>query len=277
MPSVRTIRQAWDEALYGPAGRFTTGHRDFATALTDPVTSPLLCAHLLSLAAHTAAEIGDPFTVVDVGAGTGTFLHHVAERGPADWRLTAVERAPRPVGLDPRIVWQREIPHRFQGFLLAHEWLDDIPLDVVRDGHVVLADGRRGPESTTGWVDRWGGTEDGSSRDDAWRDAVAHLTRGRALAVDYGHTRGDRRPTLTGWRGGRPVPPVFDGSCDLTAHVALDSLAAAVPGSTLTTQRDALADLAPRDLPEISALRALRDPDGYGGYGWVEVVLTSGS
>jgi hypothetical protein len=35
-------------------------------------------------------------------------------------------------------------------------------------------------------------------------------------------TRGDRRTTLTGWRDGHPGSTVPDGSCDITAHVALD-------------------------------------------------------
>jgi hypothetical protein len=265
---VRTVRQAWDEALYGPAGRFTAGHRDFATALTDPVTAPLLSRVLLDLARSTPVD-GD-FTVVDVGAGTGAFLQHVATCGPADWRLVGVERAPRPAALDPRVAWVAELPLRFRGFLLAHEWLDDVPLDVVRDGRVMLEDGSPGAAAGP-WTHGWGGDEDGSARDDAWRAAVGHLDRGTALAVDYGHTRTTRRPTLTGWRDGRPCRPVYDGSCDLTAHVALDSLAAAVPGSRLSSQRDRLAAVETRGLQETSALRALRDPDGYGGYGWVQV------
>jgi hypothetical protein len=94
------------------------------------------------------------------------------------------------------------------------------------------------------------------------------------LAVDYGHDQGNRRPTLTGWRAGRPVPPAWDGSCDVTAHVALDSLAAAVPGQVRSTQRDALAGLEPLGMAEASALRSLRDPDGYGAYGWIALDRT---
>ena len=154
--------------------------------------------------------------------------------------------------------------------LLAHEWLDDVPLDVVRDGRTVCADGRLGAEHDPVWLDRWGGSEDGSARDAAWTAATTRLTAGLALAVDYGHTRASRRPTLTGWRFGRPVPPVFDGSCDVTAHVALDSL-----DGTLTWQRDELSAVEVGDvgtapgLARASALRALRDPGGYGQFGWV--------
>ena len=48
-----------------------------------------------------------------------------------------------------------------------------------------------------------------------------------ALAIDYAHER-ERRPvygTLTGYRDGHCVSPVPDGSCDITAHVALDACA----------------------------------------------------
>lgn len=273
MPGVRTVREAWRDALYGPHGRFvTSGVRDFSTALTDPVTGPLLCAHLLGVAVDVDRALGETprFTVTDVGAGTGAFLAFVAAHGPARWRLHAVEVGPRPHGLDQRITWGAGIPET-RGLLLAHEWLDDVPLDIVRDGRVVGEDGSLGRPHDTEWVDRWGGEEDGSARDEAWRAATDRLSGGVALAIDYGHSRTARRPTLTGWRAGRPVPPVFDGSCDLTAHVALDSLTAAVPGQTLTTQREALASLQPHGLAETSALRSLRDPDGYGAYGWVRL------
>ncbi|MGH3744262.1 MAG: SAM-dependent methyltransferase, partial [Mycobacteriales bacterium] len=251
---MRTVREAWQEALYGPRGRFVaSGVRDFSTPLTDPVTAPVLCAHLLSVAVGVDRALGEPagFTVTDVGAGSGAFLAFTAGHCPPRWRLQAVEVGPRPRDLDRRIAWGTDIPETC-GFLLAHEWLDDVPLDVVRAGRVVLADGSLGAEHDTAWIDRWGGEEDGSARDDAWRRATDRLTAGVALAVDYGHTRATRRPTLTGWRAGRPVPPAFDGSCDVTAHVALDSLAAAVPGQALTTQRDALAAVEPDGLATAS-------------------------
>jgi SAM-dependent MidA family methyltransferase len=123
-----------------------------------------------------------------------------------------------------------------------------------------------------------------------WADAVAAVRRGGALAVDYGHLR-DRRPgfgTLTGFRGGRQVSPVPDGSCDVTAHVAMDAVAAAagVP-YTLITQREALRALGvdggrpPLDLARTDPggyLRALAtagaageliDPAGLGGHWWL--------
>jgi SAM-dependent MidA family methyltransferase len=82
--------------------------------------------------------------------------------------------------------------------------------------------------------------EVGLPRDRAWSAAVAGVGRGLAVAVDYAHLVGSRPPfgTLTGFREGRETSPVPDGSCDITAHVALD--ACALPGARLLTQREAL-------------------------------------
>ncbi|MEU9828275.1 SAM-dependent methyltransferase [Micromonospora chersina] len=136
--------------------------------------------------------------------------------------------------------------------------------------------------------------EVGRSRDEAWADAVGRLDRGLALAVDYGHLR-DGRPlggTLTGFRGGRQVVAVPDGSCDVTAHVAIDSVASAGErvarcAYTLVSQREGLralgADggrpplsLASRDpagylraLAAASAVAELTDPAGLGGHWWL--------
>jgi SAM-dependent MidA family methyltransferase len=139
-----------------------------------------------------------------------------------------------------------------------------------------------------------GRAEVGRTRDEAWAGAIAKLDRGLALAVDYGHLR-EGRPvdgTLTGFRGGRQVPPVPDGSCDVTAHVAMDSVASAGErvarcAYTLVSQREGLralgADggrpllsLASRDpagyvraLAAASAVAELTDSAGLGGHWWL--------
>ena len=127
--------------------------------------------------------------------------------------------------------------------------------------------------------------EVGLTRDLAWGDLVARVRDGILLAVDYGHTAGDRPAggTLTAYRSGALVVPVPDGSCDLTAHVAVDTL----EHDEITTQRAALRDLgstpaSPRTtspaptrpatwsaLAAASAVGALTAPDGLGGFAWV--------
>ncbi|WP_432054473.1 SAM-dependent methyltransferase [Streptomyces sp. bgisy022] len=133
--------------------------------------------------------------------------------------------------------------------------------------------------------------EIGLPRDRAWASAVRTVARGLAVAVDYGHTLGTRPPfgTLTGFREGRETAPVPDGSCDLTAHVALDACAAAVPGpgGRLLTQREALRvlglsagrpPLALASTDPAGYVRALAGagqaaellaPDGLGAFGWL--------
>ncbi|WP_328421202.1 SAM-dependent methyltransferase [Micromonospora sp. NBC_00389] len=136
--------------------------------------------------------------------------------------------------------------------------------------------------------------EIGRARDAAWADAISRIERGMAVAVDYGHLR-DGRPvdgTLTGYRGGRQVPPVPDGSADVTAHVAMDSVASAGAAVarcaySLVSQREALRALGAdggrpplslagtdpagyvRALAAASAVAELTDPAGLGGHWWL--------
>ena len=124
-----------------------------------------------------------------------------------------------------------------------------------------------------------------STRDHAWADVIQRLTDGGvAVAIDYGHVRTARPPygTVTGFRAGRECDPVLDGSCDVTAHVALDSL-----DGSLVRQRDALRALGitatrpPLELARTAPLRYVAElssageaaellaPSGLGGFGWV--------
>jgi hypothetical protein len=191
------------------------------------------------------------------------------------------------------------VPGRFLPFqatsshpwlLVANEWLDDIPVDVAEldaagVARLVLVDPADGAErlgdrvagADAAWLARWwplagappgARAEIGHPRDDAWAGAVRGLV-GLAVAVDYAHVAGARPPygTLAGFRGGRQVPPVPDGSCDVTAHVAVDAVAAAgegagATGTVLTTQRAALGALGVRGVrPPHEDARA--DPAGY--------------
>lgn len=242
-------------------------------------------------------------------------------------RLTAVERAPRPADLPAEIEWLDGSPDGITGLMVATEWLDNVPLDVAvhtADGwRYLLVDPASGEETVgepvdpadADWLARWwpvpeagadgiGPTgpepptgmraEIGRTRDDAWAAAVGKLDRGLALAVDYGHLRAGRpvTGTLTGYRGGRQVPPVPDGNCDVTAHVAVDSVASAgerVAGCAydLVSQREALRALGAdggrpplslaatdpagyvRALAAASAVAELTDPAGLGGHWWL--------
>ena len=167
--------------------------------------------------------------------------------------------------------------------VVANEWLDVVPCTVaeVDDRSTlreVLVDPATGVESLggpvaeadLGWVEIWwpqaapgDRVEVGRSRDDAWQGLLERLSglgRVVAIAVDYGHTIGDRPAggTLTAYRDGVQTDPVPDGSMDLTAHVAMDSL----PHDELLTQRRALTDLgAHPERPPHELAR--RDPAAY--------------
>jgi SAM-dependent MidA family methyltransferase len=254
---------------------------------------------------------------VDVGAGRGellcALLPALPEKVSGRLRAVAVELAPRPDGLPAGIGWTGTVPSELTGVLLATEWLDNVPLDVVEvDGagtaRYVLVDGA-GDERLGGpvdpadadWLARWwpvvtdhARAEVGAPRDAAWAEAVSAVGRGLAVAVDYGHLHTARPPfgTLTGFRDGRQVRPVPDGTCDLTAHVAVDAAAHAgsvVAGTpaTVSSQRASLRalgvdgrrpalDVARTDpggyvraLAAASAAAELIDPAGLGGHCWI--------
>lgn len=258
-------REATERALYGDGGFYLRPEGPAGHFRTSVHASPLFAGAVARLLTEVAAPLGPgPVDLVDVGAGRGELLTGVLAALPAGFpvRAYAVERAARPAGLDPRIDWRDTIPSGIRGLLFANEWLDNVPVDVAEvdsegvarlvlvrpDGTETLGAPVAGADAE--WLDRWWpltepGTraEIGRPRDEAWAGAVSSLDAGLAVAVDYAHTKGARPPfgTLSGFRGGREVAPVPDGSCDITAHVALDACAGA--GAELVTQREALSRL----------------------------------
>jgi SAM-dependent MidA family methyltransferase len=265
----------------------------------------------LSRAADLAVVAG---TTPDEPDSWGT----VAARSARPWlalrervRFVGVEVAGRPDGLPASIDWTGSVPDGIVGVLLATEWLDNVPVDVAEvdtDGVprrvLVAADGsetlgERVDPADAFWLGRWWPIDDlpagtraeiGWPRDQAWADAVDRVERGCALAVDYGHVRSGRPPfgSLTGYRDGQQVTPVPDGSGDVTAHVAVDAVAAA-PGVPylMRSQREALRALGVdggrpplslagsdpagyvRALATASSAAELTDAHGLGGHWWL--------
>ncbi len=270
-----------EAALYGPDGFYVRrgGPGPAGHFRTSVHASPLYAGAVARLLQRVDAELGHPqgLDLVDVGAGRGELLTGVLGALPAEVaarvRAWAVERAERPDGLDPRIRWVAEPPAGTRGLLFANEWLDNVPLDVAEDGHYVLVD-RAGTESRgpavsgadRAWLERWwpgpGRSEIGRARDEAWAVAVRSVERGLAVAVDYAHVLDARPPygTLTGFRGGREVAAVPDGTCDVTAHVAMDACAG--EGAVLVSQREALGLLGVSGARPPLAM-ASTDPAGY--------------
>jgi SAM-dependent MidA family methyltransferase len=275
-----TFRAAWQRALYGPDG-FYRRERPSAHFRTSVHASALFGQAIARLAGQLG--LGE---VVDIGAGSGELGKVLRAEG-----LKVVD-----IELDD------ELPERLSGLVIANEWLDNIPCEVIEwddEGvpRYLLADFGLGSVVEGNdrlWLEQWWPTaqgrpgdraEVGTTRDQSWADVVSRLTaRSLAVAIDYGHVKSSRPPygTLTGFRNGRECAPTPDGSCDITAHVALDSL-----GGSIVNQRDALRALgvsATRPSLELAQTEPLRylselssageaaellDPSGLGGFGWV--------
>jgi SAM-dependent MidA family methyltransferase len=284
----RGWRAAAEDALYGPGGFYRRPEGPAGHFRTSVHASPLFAAAVARLLERVDEALGRPAALdfVDMAAGRGELVAGVLAALPAGvaarTRAYAVEIAARPPGLDPRVVWLAEPPRTVTGLLFANEWLDNVPVEVAEvdpagtarvvlvadDGSERLGDAVSGAEAD--WLARWWPlpaeeglrAEIGLPRDEAWASVVARVQRGLAVAVDYAHTADARPPfgTLTGFRAGRETAPVPDGTCDITAHVALD--ACALPGGRLLRQRDALHALGITGARPPLAL-ASTDPAGY--------------
>ena len=232
----------------------------------------------LAEAAATGGSVGTGGTAGSAGSGrlggAASRAGGPARPEGAVRRVIAVDVVPRPSGLDGSVEWMSgpggpsvpDLRPLGPALVVANEWLDVVPCPVVAvdargETRLVLID-RAGGESLgdppddhdAAWLAKWwpdpgrtperGGhrAEVGRSRDAAYAALVAAAAPGSlVVAIDYGHTRATRPlgGSLVGYRGGAQVAPVPDGTCDLTAHVAMDSLGA----DRLLTQRDALREL----------------------------------
>lgn len=268
VPDELTLVDAWEETLTGSRSFYRGAdgdpYRHFATDIARGEKIIPLIRELLALAGD--CHVG-PLSVIDVGSGAGGLLARLAIAG-IDARLVGIDLRPRPAGLDAGIEWitadarllAREI-RGVRGVVVAHEFLDDIPCPAVEAGEdgrprlirvdpssrrIVVGEPLKDP-ADLGWLDRWWPVtrpfmraEIGRSRDEAWALITGMLDSGAALAIDYGHTRPQRLAgtwdggTLVGYRDGRVVTPVADGSCNLTAHVSIDSVAEAAPTAQST-------------------------------------------
>lgn len=309
-----TWKDAWHEALYGSSGfyRRQAPADHFSTSVQGvPGAGRLLAEAVLQLARRHGCR-----RVVDVGAGRGELLTALRALD-GDLDLLGVDVVDRPPALHADWLLSpggAALPADLRGLrdtlVIAHEWLDVVPAPVVqRDDQGVWRVVTVAPDGTESlgpvldgadlaWAEQWltadvRRAEIGRPRDQAWADLVGRVGSGFVLAVDYGHTAADRprHGTLTGFRAGREVDPVPDGTCDLTAHVAVDSLAAATPDAapSVLSQAEALRDLlgehpgrAPdrvlarteptaylKALARRGAFAALTAPGGLGGFRWV--------
>ena len=227
-------------ALYGPGGFYLGAAGPAAHFRTSVHASPLFAGAVVRLLREVDEALDRPaeLAFVDLAAGRGELVAAVVAQlagDPLEARLrpVAVELAGRPNGLPTRIEWLNEAPGGVTGLVVANEYLDNVPCDLVEltaDGPrqvLVAADGTErlgaAPDAAqSAWLDEWWplaeiaadlgdghGDEDedeeddlvpglraeiGLLRDAAWRAAVGSLERGVAVAIDYAHTRATRPP-----------------------------------------------------------------------------------
>ncbi len=283
--------------LYDPDhGFFTTGPlRSVKTGdfLTSPEVSPAFGTTLARFAAAERERLGAAgFTIVDLGAGSGSLLRPLLDAlDPAPEHVFAVEASPAALEalgwIDGVTVCASidELPDRIRGVVFANELLDNLPVRLaVRTGD--------------GWEERWVGIDgDGlglvaaPARPDtaAWADAyggdvapggvvevqlaageyvaavVARLEAGALVASDYGGTVDELEPrrgrgTLRTYRAHHLGPdPLYEpGATDITVDVNFTAMVAAAEAAGATVelhrQDDFLTALGLRD-----DIRALRD------------------
>ncbi len=263
-------------ALYGPEGFFggdSLRSQRAGDFLTSPEVSELFGETLARYVAGIADVIGDPFTVVEVGAGSGSLLGPLLAAYPVD--ALAVEASPAArSALAELVPVSEELPPTIRGVVIANELLDNLPTALAQltpDGwrerwvgaegdDLVFVDAPLRPEVAT-WLHAYGGpvAEGGwvevqlAAR--AWvADVLARLEMGAILLIDYGetadnllHRRGDG--TLRTYRAHHLGPHPLDepGQTDITSDVDFTALMDLHPESTLRRQDDFLTDLGLRD------------------------------
>lgn len=250
-------------ALYDPdGGYFATGplrsHAD-GDFLTSPEVSSLFGATLARYVELEHRRLGAPdgFTVVEVGAGSGSLLEpllgelsftplSVAVEASTAARDSIRTRLPQ-----VEVICPGQVAGRLHGVVIANELVDNLPMAIavrrggdwterwvgVEGGGLILLEVPVRPEVAV-WLDAYAGdTPDGGVVEcqleasrwlSGWIDRVAS---GSILVIDYGDTaeglRSRRREgTLRTYRSHHLGPHPLDepGTTDLTADVNFSAL-----------------------------------------------------
>ncbi|MGH8945038.1 MAG: SAM-dependent methyltransferase [Acidimicrobiia bacterium] len=266
-------------ALYDPDGFFggprlrSEKEGDF---LTSPEVSPLFGETLAVYVEGERERIGEPFQLIEVGAGSGSLLAPLLAVAEMEAWAVEVSQAAREAltALIPEDRVLSELPDRVRGVILANELLDNLPMALAQkiDGrwrerwvgavgdslHFVDAEPR--PE-VLDWLGRYGGDVpeggwvEAQLTAQAWlEDALHRLDAGSVVVIDYGDTAENLVPrrrdgTLRTYRAHHLGPHPLDepGATDITADVNFTALIDTAEGAgasvQLRRQHDFLADL----------------------------------
>ena len=248
-------------ALYGTGGYFTgptLRSQKSGDFLTSPEVSPLFGQTLADFVASEYQRVGDPFIVVDAGAGSGSLLRPMLESLNVDaWAIevSPPARAALDRILGPgRVVGDLDqLPDPTRGVIIANELIDNLPMALAQlspagwrerwvaiDGDgLAFVDAALRPEVST-WLDRFSGPVDPGGWVEvqlpaqAWLEkALSRLATGSVVVIDYGDTSEDLAPrrasgTLRTYRSHHLGPHPLDepGATDITADVNFSALVA---------------------------------------------------
>ncbi|MEE9298345.1 MAG: SAM-dependent methyltransferase, partial [Acidimicrobiia bacterium] len=164
-------------ALYDPeAGYFATGALRSDRAgdfLTSPEVSPLFGETIAQFVAAERDRIGEPFTLIEVGGGSGSLLRPLLDALDPAPSVVAVERSAAARAAIAERVPEADLAETvpaLRGVVIGNELLDNMPAALVarrdkgwservvniEDDRLVLADGEARPE-VTAWAEAHAG------------------------------------------------------------------------------------------------------------------------
>lgn len=269
-------------ALYGRGGFFagdTLRSQKAGDFLTSPEVSPLFGETLGGYVRRVKDQIGDPFLLIEVAAGSGSMLRPLLASVDVDSLAVEVSPAARR-SLQPFVDVSETLPTEIRGVVIANELLDNLPMALAQmvdgqwrerwvgaeDGGLVFVD-TNPRHQVLDWLDAYAGPVDDGGWVEvqlaarAWvRDVVDRITQGSLLVIDYGdiaenlHSR-RRDGTLRTYRAHHLGPHPLDepGETDITADVNFTALLDIASNTELHRQDDFLTALGLRE--RLSELR----------------------
>jgi len=271
-------------ALYHPeGGYFTTGNLRSEKAgdfLTSPEVSRLFGESLAVYVDRERRRIGEPFEVVEVGAGSGSLLRPLLESVEVPARAVEASPAARMAlrAVLPHHRISDELPDRVRGVVIANELIDNLPMALAqrvggvwrerwvgRDGGGLAFVDAVPRTEVLDWLSAnagevgEGGWVEAQLDAKAWLvDVLQRVEAGSVVLIDYGDTAENLLPrrqdgTLRTYRAHHLGPHPLDepGETDITADVNFTAL--------MTTAETAGAQVELHRQDEFLAALGLRD------------------